>query len=132
VKIEQFEGSTLSSTANRDGTRQGVDGIFWGWNTNPPNNFDRYFPTSTQPPRGVNWGYYSNPQVDALVVQAGRTVDREARLRIYRQADEIVTEEAPWLYISHGPFDPRASVKNLNWVSANWYDYTLRNAYFTE
>jgi peptide/nickel transport system substrate-binding protein len=132
VKLELFEAATLSSTANKEGTRPGVDGIFWGWNTNPPQNFDRYFPTSTQPPNGVNWGFYSNPEVDKLVDQAARTIDVAERVKVYQRADVILTEDAPWLYIDHGPLDPRTSVKNLNWVSANEFNYTVRNAYFTE
>jgi peptide/nickel transport system substrate-binding protein len=132
VKLELFETPTLSSTANRDGTREGVDGIFWGWNTNPPQNFDRYFPTATQPPNGVNWGFYSNPEVDRLVQQASRTINPDERLKIYRQADVILTEDAPWIFTDHGPLDPRISVKNLTWYSAHEYNYTVRNAYFTE
>jgi peptide/nickel transport system substrate-binding protein len=132
VDLQFFDTATLSSTANKEGTRPGVDGIFWGWNTNPPQNFDRYFPTSTQPPNGVNWGWYTNPEVDKLVDQADHTIDPAARVKVYQQADVILTEDAPWLYIDHGPLDPRVSVKNLQWVSANEYNYTLRNAHFTE
>jgi peptide/nickel transport system substrate-binding protein len=130
MNAQMFETATLSSTANKEGTKPGVDGIFWEWLTTPAFNFDRYFPTDAQPPRGVNWGWYSNTEVDKLVLQAGQTTDPAERIRIYQRADALVTDDAPWLYIRHGPFDPMAGAKNLHWVAPNEYNYTLRNAYF--
>jgi peptide/nickel transport system substrate-binding protein len=132
VKVEVVEFATLAATADREGTTAEVAGLVAGWNTNPPFNFDRFFYSRFAPPNGVNWGFYNNPEVDKLIDQAGRTVDSAERIRIYQRAEEIIVEDAPWLVLHHGPFTPMAGVKNLYWVAANAYNYTLRNAYFTE
>jgi ABC-type transport system substrate-binding protein len=130
LKADVVEFATLSSTADREGTPQGIAGLVAGWNTNPPFNFDRFFTSRFAPPNGLNWGFYNNTEVDRLIEQASRTVDQAERIKVYQRAEEIVTDDAPWLVLHHGPFSPMAGVKNLWWVAANAYNYTLRNAYF--
>ena len=49
----------------------------------------------------VNSGGYSNPKVDALI-DAGRTeTDRDKRAGIYRQLQDIVYDDAPWVYVAN-------------------------------
>ena len=49
----------------------------------------------------VNSGGYSNPKVDALI-DAGRTeTDRDKRAVIYKQLQEVVYEDAPWVYVAN-------------------------------
>jgi oligopeptide transport system substrate-binding protein len=43
----------------------------------------------------TNQAYYRNPEVDALLDRARRTVDAGKRIDLYRQAEKIVLEEAP-------------------------------------
>jgi peptide/nickel transport system substrate-binding protein len=130
MKTERFEAATMVANFNREGTPPGVDGIFVGWQTTPAFNFDRFFWSGFAPPNGNNLGFYRNPEVDRLITQAGATTDGAERIKIYQRAEEVVTEDAPQLWLTHGPNDPRASVRNLHWVNANSYNYTLRNAYF--
>lgn len=42
---------------------------------------------------------YSNPKFDALCDEADRTTDSERRIQLYRQAEKLVVEEAPWVPI---------------------------------
>lgn len=129
VKVEALEGATLGASLNREGIKPGVAGVVWGWSVNPPYNFDRFFTSSFAPPNGVNFGFYANSEVDKFIQEAARTPDRDARVKIYRAADALVTEDAAWLFMYH-TLQPRVTVKNLKWVSANAYWYTLRNAQF--
>jgi ABC-type transport system substrate-binding protein len=45
---------------------------------------------------------YSNPEVDALLDQARTEFDEEARFELYRQAEEIIVNDAPWIPLYHG------------------------------
>lgn len=48
---------------------------------------------------GFNIGYYANPEVDKLLNDALATPDREARKKLYWKAWEIVTDDAPWIFV---------------------------------
>ena len=45
---------------------------------------------------------YSNPEVDQLLEQARAEGDVEQRNHFYRQAEQIVVDDAPWLPLYHG------------------------------
>jgi oligopeptide transport system substrate-binding protein len=45
---------------------------------------------------------WQNAAYDRLVEDARRTVDQETRLDLYRQADQILVEEAPIVPLTHG------------------------------
>jgi oligopeptide transport system substrate-binding protein len=40
---------------------------------------------------------YNNPQFDKLVDQADRETDPAKRLALYKEADQIVVNDAPWV-----------------------------------
>lgn len=44
---------------------------------------------------------YANPQLDALLEEAARTVDQQKRLDLLRLAEEIVVADAPWVFLFH-------------------------------
>jgi peptide/nickel transport system substrate-binding protein len=44
---------------------------------------------------------YSNPEVDALLATAARTVDPAARLDVLRRAELIAIADAPWVFLFH-------------------------------
>lgn len=45
---------------------------------------------------------YSNPDVDALLEQAGIETDEDERIRLYQDAEEIIVEDSPWIPLYHG------------------------------
>jgi peptide/nickel transport system substrate-binding protein len=47
---------------------------------------------------------YNNPQVDALLAQAGSTFDVDERIDLYHQMQTIVNEDVPMVYLSNGVF----------------------------
>lgn len=49
--------------------------------------------------RGPWWQGYTNPNVDALLDQAQRTIDRSTRRQIYRRAYGILHDDAPWIFL---------------------------------
>lgn len=46
-----------------------------------------------------NIGRYQNPRFDALVRQAQVELDQEKRAQLYRQAEAILAQDAPWLLL---------------------------------
>ncbi|HET7377847.1 MAG TPA: peptide ABC transporter substrate-binding protein, partial [Anaerolineae bacterium] len=64
-----------------------------------PENFaDALFHTGTQ----QNLGHYSNPAVDKLLEQARTEQDTTKRLALYQQAEQMIVNDAPVLFINHG------------------------------
>jgi oligopeptide transport system substrate-binding protein len=72
---------------------------------------------------GFNSGRYANPAYDALMREAARETDLEARARILYRAEELFLAELPWIPLLHyrhkhliGP-RLRGFVPNLRGVS---------------
>ncbi|MFZ2492830.1 MAG: ABC transporter substrate-binding protein [Thermoanaerobaculia bacterium] len=55
------------------------------------------FHSSNFPPEGQNRGYYSNPQVDRLILEGRSTFDRAKRKQIYAEIQRIVQEDLPYV-----------------------------------
>ncbi|HEY6463774.1 MAG TPA: ABC transporter substrate-binding protein, partial [Polyangiaceae bacterium] len=65
----------------------------------PSNVFDTLFTTSAIGPNGsLNTAFYSNPRFDALVAKAHEALDPAARMAMYREADAILCDDAPWAF----------------------------------
>jgi peptide/nickel transport system substrate-binding protein len=48
---------------------------------------------------GLDAGYYDNPDVNKLLLQARATTDEGQRADLYKQAAKIVTDDAPWIFM---------------------------------
>ena len=49
----------------------------------------------------VNCGSFSDPKVDALIDQGRAETDPTKRAAIYKQMQEVVYDEAPWVYVAN-------------------------------
>jgi ABC-type transport system substrate-binding protein len=71
----------------------------WSWRQDfpdPSNFFDPLFGTASVSDEGSqNKSFYSNPQLDELLVQAHRELDNAKRMALYGKANRIVANEAP-------------------------------------
>ncbi len=54
--------------------------------------------SSQWPPRGQNFVYYSNPEVDRLIETARKELDRSKRKEMYWRIHEIVADEQPYTW----------------------------------
>jgi len=52
-------------------------------------------------PQAFNGSFYNNPQVNRLIEQAGTTVDPPQRLGLLRQAERIILEDSPWIFLGY-------------------------------
>jgi ABC-type transport system substrate-binding protein len=77
----------------------------------PQNFLDLLFHSES----AYNHGAYSNPAVDELVEAARTEQDPEARLSLYREAEELLVEDAAWvpIYHSSGYYLVKPYVKDL-------------------
>lgn len=64
----------------------------------PQNFLDILFSTGSN----YNYGSYSNPGVDALISQANRSSDHDESLALYRQAEQMIVDDAACLPLSFG------------------------------
>jgi ABC-type dipeptide/oligopeptide/nickel transport system permease subunit/ABC-type transport system substrate-binding protein len=84
------------------GRRRTAQMVYGGWTQDfpdPATFFDPLFhsrsATSTD---ATNRSFYKNPTLDALLDRARSERDRTRRVAMYREANEIVTRDAPWAF----------------------------------
>jgi peptide/nickel transport system substrate-binding protein len=93
----------------------------------PFSAFTRFFHSDFAPPKSTNLSPYVNPEVDRLLDQSELAFDPVERNRLLAKVNEIVADDAPWIFIVHD-LNPRAlSPKVKGFVQAqSWYqDLTL-------
>jgi peptide/nickel transport system substrate-binding protein len=83
-----------------DGTKHTFQAAFIGWSgrVDPDGNTFNHFHTGG----GNNDPQYSNPQVDDLLDQARANYDVPKRIAQYKQVNQIIVDDAPWVFINHG------------------------------
>ncbi len=57
------------------------------------------FVRSQWPPAGLATSHYWNPHVELLVSEAARETDDQARMDQYAQAERIIWDDAPWIFL---------------------------------
>ncbi len=66
-----------------------------------PDIYRYAFATESFPPQGANRGWYSNPKLDALLLEGNRINDLSRRKDIYKQAQTLVAEDIPYAFLWH-------------------------------
>jgi peptide/nickel transport system substrate-binding protein len=110
--------------------RKGTHAIsLLGWNADvgDPDNFLYTLLDSDNAKQGsaMNASLYRNPEYHDLVIAAQRETDRDKRALLYRQAQEIVARDAPWIPLVQVPriFLVRAPVEGVRFRADGWTDY---------
>ena len=75
-----------------------------------------------------NRSNYNNPEVDQLLVQARQLTDRSKRAELYRKAQRLIVEDAPWLFVDHEVqvVATRANVKGFS-LHPSGFDLRVEN-----
>ncbi len=127
LDIRSFEFATFFSDVTHGAFQ--MYGLRWIGGNEDPDIFEYAFDSAKFPPNGANRGFYSNPNVDALIDQARRAVDPAVRKPLYAEVQRILAEELP--YINLWYFDNvmvhTRRVRNLKMNPAGNYDF-LRTA----
>jgi peptide/nickel transport system substrate-binding protein len=104
LQLQNESEPTVFSTYNQG--PQNFSEIFY-WFNDPSLLYSLYH--SSQIAHGFNWGHYSNPQVDELLVRGGATPDPAQRVTIYRQAQQQIMKDAVIM-----PIQSKRTVMALN------------------
>ncbi|MFB9151411.1 ABC transporter substrate-binding protein [Roseovarius ramblicola] len=102
VTIETYEWNTFLGEVN-PGLEGKADMAEMAWMTNDPDTLPYLALRSEAWPDkgGFNSGYYANETVDNLLEKARTATDQEERAKLYREMQEIVQKEAPWVFIAN-------------------------------
>ena len=102
VNIQTYEWNTYLGLVNQ-GLAGKADMAQMAWMTNDPDTLPFLTLRTEALPEsgGFNSGYYSNPEVDRLLVEARRSTDRTERADLYKRIQRIVREDAPWAFVAN-------------------------------
>jgi peptide/nickel transport system substrate-binding protein len=102
VEIETYEWNTFLANVN-PGLEGKADMAEMAWMTTDPDTLPFLtLRTDAWPEEGgFNSSYYSNEEVDALLDDARTATDQEVRAEAYRQVQEIVHDDAPWIFVAN-------------------------------
>lgn len=100
VEIQELSPSTWGDLLSNPETAEHAFGLVW-WPTlvTPLDFMWSVFATGAQGTSGFNWGYYSNPEFDALLDAGSVEPDPAKRAEIYNKAQHIIVDEAPALFV---------------------------------
>ena len=74
----------------------------WNPSIGDPDHMMYMLLSSDRFPPAFNAGFYQNPRVDELLRKGRTTIDDKERIPLYREAQRLVTEDAPWIIVDHG------------------------------
>ncbi len=126
IDFEVVEWNTLINiwrAGAKDPSARGATGLNYSYFIQDPfTAFIRHLQTDQQPPGGTNWGYYSDPGMDALFAKARATFEPAQQTAVLQQIHQKFVDDAIFLMITHD-VNPRAlSPRVHGFVQAqNWF-----------
>ena len=88
----------------------------------PFTGFIRHLQCNLAPPSGTNWGYYCDPEMDAMFAQVRTTFDPAAQAEVLKKIHEKYVDEALFLMVTHDVNARAMSQKVKGFVQAkNWF-----------
>lgn len=82
----------------------------------------RHVDSGLMPPKGTNWGYYSDPEMDKLFDGVRTEFDTRAQLALIQKAHEKYVNDALFLFVAHDVAPRAMSRKVKGFVPAqNWF-----------
>ena len=102
VNIETYEWNTFLGKVN-PGLEGKADMAEMAWMTNDPDTLPFLALRSEAWPDkgGFNSGYYANDKVDELLNKARTSTDQDERATLYKEMQQIVQEDAPWVFVAN-------------------------------
>jgi oligopeptide transport system substrate-binding protein len=98
ITVENLEPDKYYDLTHGGYHGQLFDGGWCADYPDPENFTDALFYTGAQ----QNQSHYSNPQVDTLLEQARIERDVTKRLQLYQQAEQLIVDDAPVIFTTHG------------------------------
>jgi len=87
------------------------------WTPDPGYSMILYFDSKSF----VNYSNYHNDEVDKLLFDISRSSDEAKRLKMSQRAQEIVMDEAPWVFVAYPNYHwaHKTDVKGLTYYTSN-------------
>ncbi len=109
VQIETQEwitylASVLNGLDDINGKQFGMCQMSWMNPVADPGLYVEYVSAGSEGAWGSNLGYYQNEEYNALLADARVSGDQEERAELYKQAQRIFADDAPWLFMFHSNF----------------------------
>ncbi|MDP9372298.1 MAG: ABC transporter substrate-binding protein [Chloroflexota bacterium] len=121
VEFEVMEWGSFISRA-RKGLQNGEAFLNTSWGSNDMYWLEEMFSSALHPPAGNVRTWYANAEVDKLLDQARGEGDQQKRIALYQQAEALVVDDAPWLFVCHDRAPKAFSKKVKGFVGApSWY-----------
>ncbi len=122
VRVQEIEFAAYLAELRRAQGESRIELVMAGWGTGDPDTGLRpVLHSQSWPPRGNNLAFYKNAQVDDLLDRGAATVDANARAQIYGRAQEIVMDDAPWLFMTERreAVGWRANVRGVRFIPSS-------------
>lgn len=100
IELHEMEWGALKNVTNAGR----YDMALFNWFGDYPDaeNFLRPLFHSANKGSGGNRSFYENRQFDALVEKAALTVDEQQRNALYARAEQLIVDDAPWIFLWNG------------------------------
>lgn len=98
AKIQSVDWATYLDKANKGE----FDAFLLGW-TGDNGDADNFIYTLLDKDNigSNNYAYYANDELHEILIAAQSEIDEEKRNELYKQAQEIIHEDAPWVPLAH-------------------------------
>ncbi|QSD34230.1 glutathione ABC transporter substrate-binding protein GsiB [Pectobacterium brasiliense] len=104
VQVTAMDAGQRAAEVEGKGVKEtGVRLFYTGWSASTGEAdwaLSPLFATASWPPAQFNTAFYSNPQVDADLANALKTTDRTEKQRLYRDAQDKIWADAPWIFLA--------------------------------
>ncbi|MBN2385028.1 ABC transporter substrate-binding protein [bacterium] len=98
VKVQSLEWPTFYDDIKKGNFE--LFSLMWV-GVDEPDLYYQLFHSSSRPPLGANRGHYHNQEVDLLLEQGRRELDRDTRAQLYGRVQEILAEDVPYVSLWH-------------------------------
>lgn len=126
VDLEVMEWNSLISAWRagvKDPSNRGAVAMNYSYFVQDPfTAFVRHVESSLVAPRGTNWGYYVEPEMDALLAAARNAFEPQAQLAALQRVHEKFVDDQLFLMVTHDVNARAMSPKVKGFVQAqNWF-----------
>ncbi|SFT52297.1 glutathione transport system substrate-binding protein [Kosakonia arachidis] len=101
VQVTAMDAGQRAAQVEAEGQKQsGVRMFYTGWSASTGEadwGLSPLFASWNWPPTQFNTAFYSNPQVDKDFADALKTTNPQEKERLYKQAQDIIWQESPWV-----------------------------------
>lgn len=104
VQVIAMDAGQRAAEVEGKGVKEtGVRLFYTGWSASTGEAdwaLSPLFATASWPPAQFNTAFYSNPQVDADLANALKTTDRAEKQKLYKDAQDKIWADAPWIFLA--------------------------------